>query len=214
MSKRHVTALDRLIINVDRIVRVLAGAAGGTGRETPAATAPESDLGESERRRAAALMRVNHSGEVAAQALYHGQAFTAHTEEVRQKLERAAREENDHLVWCERRVSELGSRTSILAPAWYMGAFAIGALAGASGDKWSLGFVAETERQVVAHLDGHIARLPEGDERSRTVVLQMREDEGRHATVALESGGALLPRPIPSVMKLAAKVMTESSYWI
>jgi ubiquinone biosynthesis monooxygenase Coq7 len=159
-------------------------------------------------------MRINHSGEVAAQALYQGQALTARLPGVRDKMERAAEEENDHLVWCERRINELGSHKSYLNPFWYAGSFAIGALAGAAGDKWSLGFVAETERQVVRHLDEHLSRLPEHDQRSRAVLEQMKEDEGHHATVALEAGGAELPEPVKKLMSLTSRVMTRTAYWV
>jgi len=164
--------------------------------------------------RAIALMRVNHAGEVAAQALYHGQSLTARDPSVRAALERAAREENDHLVWCRDRLAALGGRTSRLDPLWYAGSFAIGALAGLAGDRWSLGFLAETERQVVAHLEDHLARLPPGDRQSRAVLEQMREDEGRHATTAMAAGGGELPPPLRHLMRLTSRIMTRTAYWI
>lgn len=159
-------------------------------------------------------MRVNHAGEVCAQALYQGQALTARNTDVRAKLERAAQEENDHLAWTAERLGELGARPSYLNPLWYTGSLAIGAIAGMIGDRWSLGFLAETEHQVVEHLEGHLTRLPAEDRRSRALVEQMREDEGRHATTALEAGASELPLPARRIMRLVAKVMTTTAYWI
>jgi ubiquinone biosynthesis monooxygenase Coq7 len=159
-------------------------------------------------------MRGNHAGEVAAQGLYQGQALTARLDSVRQQMERAALEENDHLAWCESRAKELGAHVSYLNPLWYGGSVAIGALAGLAGDKWSLGFVVETERQVVRHLDDHLARLPAQDAKSRAILEQMRQDEGHHATVALEAGGAALPEPIKRLMGLASQVMTRTAYYL
>jgi ubiquinone biosynthesis monooxygenase Coq7 len=185
-----------------------------TGRPNPAANADDTQLTEFERRHSAGLMRVNHAGEVAAQALYHGQALTARREAVRDALDRAAREENDHLAWCEQRLCELDSRNSYLAPLWYLGSLAIGAAAGLVGDKWNLGFLAETERQVVVHLKGHLASLPARDQKSRAIVEQMREDEGRHATAAMRAGGASLPEPIRKLMTTTSKAMTSTAYWI
>lgn len=157
-------------------------------------------------------MRVNHAGEIAAQGLYQGQAATARLEQVRESMERAAQEENDHLAWCEERLAELGSRPSVLNPLWYAGAFAIGATAGLVGDRWSLGFVAETERQVVRHLEDHIGRLPEGDSRSRAILEQMKTDEQHHGAVAEQAGGAKLPLPVRKLMGLVSKVMTGGAY--
>jgi ubiquinone biosynthesis monooxygenase Coq7 len=157
-------------------------------------------------------MRINHSGEVAAQGLYQGQALTAKLPEVREKMERAAAEENDHLDWCEQRIHELGTHTSYLNPLWYFGSVAIGATAGFAGDKWSLGFVAETEHQVVRHLDSHLAQISPSDHKSRAILKQMKEDEGHHATVALNAGGADLPAPIKTFMSLTSKIMTKSVY--
>ena len=159
-------------------------------------------------------MRINHTGEVCAQALYQGQALTARLPQVRNRMERAAAEENDHLDWCEGRLQELDSRTSLLNPIWYAGSFAIGAAAGLAGDKWSLGFVAETEQQVGAHLDDHLNRLPERDSKSRAILEQMKEDEARHADQALKAGGAVLPGPIRFAMRLSSKIMTGTVYWL
>ncbi len=160
----------------------------------------------------AGLMRVNHAGEIAAQGLYQGQAATARLDQVRESMEQAAEEENDHLAWCEERLSELGSRPSILNPLWYAGAFTIGATAGLIGDRWSLGFVAETERQVVRHLEDHLGRLPEGDERSKAILEQMRTDEKCHGKVAEEAGGAALPAPFRGLMGIVSRVMTRGAY--
>jgi ubiquinone biosynthesis monooxygenase Coq7 len=159
-------------------------------------------------------MRVDHAGEIAAQALYHAQALVAREDHVRDAMRRAAEEEVDHLVWCERRLAELGGRTSLLGPLWYAGSFAIGAAAGLCGDRWSLGFVAETERQVVRHLEDHLERLPAGDLKSRAIVARMRDDESRHATAAVESGGAMLPGPVRELMRWCSRVMTGTAYWV
>ena len=159
-------------------------------------------------------MRVNHSGEVAAQALYQGQAFTARLEDVREQMQEAAAEEIDHLAWCEDRLSELGAQPSILNPVWYAGSFAIGALAGLAGDRWSLGFVEETEKQVVEHLQEHLNKLPENDVRTRSIIEQMQVDEAEHGDIAKQAGAAELPAPIKAIMKLSSKIMTKSSFWI
>ena len=206
--------LDAIIVNLDRALRAVGGAARGTGREYPGHAAPETQLEDPARRHAAGLMRVNHAGEVAAQALYHGQSLTARAARVRDDLERAASEEEDHLIWCRRRLEELHGRPSALDPLWYAGSFAVGALAGLAGDRVNLGFLAETERQVEAHLDGHLQRLPPEDGRSRAVVRQMQRDETAHAKMA-ESGGAVsLPAPVSRVMRLASRVMTGTAYWL
>jgi ubiquinone biosynthesis monooxygenase Coq7 len=176
--------------------------------------APPPELTEAERREAGALMRVNHTGEVAAQALYHGQAFAARSPETRELLLKAAREETDHLAWCETRLTELQSRTSYLNPLWYAGSFAIGAVAAVFGDRMSLGFVAETERQVEGHLDEHLARLPPMDSRSRAILEAMRADEIEHGAAARAAGGTVLPQPARTVMTHTARVMTRTAYWI
>ena len=214
MQNRILSPLDLVLGHADEAMRRIFGPTPTAARPDPAATTTEGDLTQAERERSGRLMRVNHSGEVCAQALYHGQSVTARATGVQEKLVRAASEENDHLAWCTARIRALGSRPSYLDPLWYTGSFAIGAVAGAFGDKWNLGFLAETERQVVAHLDGHLSRLPATDYKSRAILEQMRIDEGAHATTALEAGGATLPWPVPTLMRLASKVMTETAYWI
>jgi ubiquinone biosynthesis monooxygenase Coq7 len=208
---RHLSLADRLIQELDRGLRTVA-AANVAARPFPAQGTPETLTDPAERQHAAALMRVNHAGEIAAQALYHGQALTARNPQVRDQLLAAAREETDHLAWCEKRVRELDSRTSLLAPVWYAGSFAIGALAGLSGDRASLGFVDETEQQVGAHLDSHLDSLPAADERSRKVVAQMKSDEDRHAAEARASGAATLPSPVRELMRRTARIMTRTAY--
>lgn len=214
MNTRHYTPFDQLLIHFDKAVRTVFGAPATTGRPNPANGEIETSLSDNERRVTVGLMRVNHAGEVAAQALYQGQGLTAKLPNVREKMERAALEENDHLAWCEQRLAELGSRTSLLNPLWYAGSFAIGAAAGLAGDKWSLGFVVETERQVVHHLDQHLARLPEADRKSRAILEQMKEEEQRHATAALAGGAAELPAPVKGLMRLTSKVMTTTAFYI
>ncbi len=214
MKTRQYSPLDHLIMNLDQALRTLAGKPLITERPNPASNMAEAELSNAERNESARLMRVNHAGEVAAQALYQGQALTARLDDTRDSMERAAREENDHLDWCAQRVSELDSHTSFLNPLWYLGSFGIGAAAGAIGDQWSLGFVAETERQVVKHLEEHLQRLPDSDKKSRTIVEQMKQDEAKHGATARASGGAELPDPVKKLMQLASKVMTGTTYWI
>ncbi len=211
---RHYTTFDLLLGHLDQAVRTVFGGPPTAQRANPAALHGEADLDAAQRTLAARLMRVDHAGEIAAQGLYQGQALTARLDDVRERMEQAAGEENDHLAWCAARLWELDSHTSRLDPLWYLGAVSIGALAGIAGDKWSLGFVAETERQVVKHLDEHLRRLPEQDARSRAILEQMRQDEAGHATVAVESGGAPLPDPVKWAMGLASKLMTETAFWI
>jgi ubiquinone biosynthesis monooxygenase Coq7 len=210
-SVRHLGFADRLIQEFDRGLRTVA-AANVSARPYPAAGADESVTDPTQRRHAAALMRVNHAGEIAAQALYHGQALTARTPALRVALLAAAREETDHLAWCEQRVRDLDSRTSLLAPLWYAGSFVIGALTGLAGDRTSLGFVAETEKQVVEHLDSHLDQLPVDDERSKRIVEQMKNDEDRHGTEARTAGGWDLPGPIRGLMRRTAQIMTRTAY--
>jgi ubiquinone biosynthesis monooxygenase Coq7 len=205
--------LDKLIIEFDKGLRTVLAPAP-TVRPLPGKDLPQAELSEEEKRLAAGLMRVNHSGEVCAQALYQGQALTARNPEAKVALELAAQEETEHLNWCETRLKELGSHESYLNPVWYAGSLAIGMLAGALGDKWNLGFLAETEHQVEAHLQRHLERLPAQDGRSRAVVEQMKIDEARHATTAIEHGGAELPLPVRLGMKLSSKLMTKTAYWI
>jgi ubiquinone biosynthesis monooxygenase Coq7 len=214
MNTRQYSPFDQLLMQVDKAVRTVFGAPPVTERTNPAETQPETELNADERRRVAGLMRVNHAGEVSAQALYQGQALTAKLPNVRDKMERAALEENDHLAWCEQRLKELDSHTSVINPLWYAGSFAIGALAGLAGDKWSLGFVVETEHQVVKHLQEHLGRLPTQDHKSRAILRQMEEDESHHATTALKAGGAELPPVVKQAMRLTSKVMTTTAYYI
>jgi ubiquinone biosynthesis monooxygenase Coq7 len=205
--------VDRLIVGFDNGLRTLAATAV-SARAHPDAELPEAEMTPDQKRHAASLMRVNHTGEICAQALYAGQALTAKDADVREVLARAGREEVDHLAWTERRIEALGGRTSVLNPLFYAGSFALGALSGLAGDRWNLGFLAETERQVESHLRDHLDRLPEVDARSRAVVDQMRADEGRHADTAMAHGGTPLPGPVQAVMKVMAKVMTSSTYRI
>lgn len=215
MTTRDYTTLDQCIMNLDQMVRTVFGGHAAPARVSPAdAVAQEASLSDEERRRAMRLMRVNHAGEVAAQALYQGQALTAREAGVHDAMVQASREENDHLAWCEDRIKTLGGHTSLLNPAWYMGSLLIGAAAGAAGDKWSLGFVAETEHQVVRHLDRHLERLPPQDTKSHAVLAQMREDESYHATAAMEAGGAPLPEPVKRLMGLTSRVMTFTAFWL
>lgn len=203
--------LDPLIFQADRALRAVFAPAP-TVRPMPGEELPEAEMDAASRRHAAALMRVNHVGEICAQALYAGQAFGARDDRVRVALEQAAWEETEHLNWTERRIAELGGRKSLLNPLWYAGAWLIGAAAGRAGDPVSLGFLAETERQVEAHLDGHLDRLPEADARSRAVVEQMKADEIAHAKTAVRLGAVELPQPAKWAMKLAAKAMTTVAY--
>jgi ubiquinone biosynthesis monooxygenase Coq7 len=205
--------LDRLIVEFDKGLRTLFSQAH-SARAYPDADIPEAPLDEAEKKKAAALMRVNHSGEICAQALYQGQALTARDPAVQQTLQRAAQEETEHLAWTAKRVHELGGHLSLLNPFWYTGSLAIGAVAGLLGDKWNLGFLAETERQVGDHLQSHLDRLPPQDEKSRAIVDQMHADEVGHADMARSLGGAELPQPVQLAMKLNSKVMTNTAYWI
>ncbi len=205
---------DRIITHFDQALRTLFGHARGSGRKNPGANHPHPDLSAGEARHAAGLMRVNHAGEVAAQALYEGGGLTAHQPAVRQLMQQAAREEGDHLIWCRQRLRQLDSHTSYLDPLWYAGSLAIGSIAGAAGDRWSLGFVVETEHQVMAHLDSHLQRLPRKDRGSHAILRQMREDESRHATAAHHAGGAKLPWPVRKTMHLVSRIMTGTAYWL
>src|SRR6476620_366200 len=201
-------SLDRFIGEFDRALRAIAGVADAA-RVSPGEAKPEARLDERERQHVVGLMRVNHVGEVCAQALYQGQSLTARDAHARQALERAAREEEDHLAWSADRVHELGGRTSLLNPLWYAGAFAIGTVAGALGDRLNLGFLAETERQVEEHLSGHLERLPPEDARTRTLVEAMRADEARHRDTALRLGAAELPRGVRLAMRFASGLMAR-----
>jgi ubiquinone biosynthesis monooxygenase Coq7 len=213
MADRAFNLLDRLIGEIDKAIKVLASPAR-SNRALPQAAGGELVLEAADALESGRLMRVNHSGEVAAQALYQGQALTARDPAVAGAMRRAAAEEMDHLAWCEQRLRELNGATSLLNPLWYAGSFAIGALAGALGDRASLGFIAETEKQVEAHLRGHLERLPAADHRSRAIVDQMTHDEVAHGAQAESLGADELPFLLRSAMRLTSRVMTGSSYWL
>ncbi len=214
MPHRTLSPVDRLLGAVDNALRTVTSSQSGSSRPNPAGDLQDADLEERERRHAAGLMRVNHAGEVAAQALYQGHAAVARDPEVAAHMLQAAAEERDHLLWCEQRLHELESSPSRLSPVWYAGAFAIGAASGILGDRWSLGFVAETERQVAEHVRDHLERLPEGDQRSRAIVRQMRDEEAAHGEQAEERGAAPLPGPVRELMRATAQVMKRSAYWL
>jgi len=205
--------LDRLITEFDKGLRTLL-AEQHSGRPHPDKGQPEAPMVEDEKRHAAALMRINHCGEVCAQALYNGQALTSRNPEVVAALQHASQEETEHLAWCERRINELGGRKSLLNPLWYTGSFAMGALAGALGDKWNLGFLAETEKQVGKHLESHLGMMPPQDSKSRAILEQMRADEAHHAETAINSGGAELPKPVKMLMQSVSGLMTKTSYYL
>jgi len=214
MVHRHLTFCDQMIASLDQGLRTVFGRPASTGRENPAANEQTAALSNRDRQSAGRLMRVNHTGEVCAQALYQGQALTARNPAVRDKLEQASAEENDHLHWCSQRLDELDARKSLLNPLCYAGSFVIGAMSGALGDRWSLGFLAETERQVVEHLDDHLSRLPDADTESRAILEQMKHDEAHHATTAVEAGAMSLPAPVRNMMRAASRLMTRTTYWI
>lgn len=209
---RHYSFLDRCLIQLDTGLRTVFARAIAE-RNYPAQV-EEPTLSNSQREHSIRLMRINHSGEISAQALYHAQALTARSLPVRQAMQQAALEENDHLAWCEQRLQELGGRSSYLNPLWYLGSFAIGVCAGVAGDVWNLGFLAETERQVVNHLDQHLSTLSNEDLKSRQILQQMREDEAHHATTAWTAGAVELPAPIKIAMRGFSKVMISTAYWI
>jgi ubiquinone biosynthesis monooxygenase Coq7 len=213
METRRFSLIDRGLGEIDKAIKTLSTSARAS-RELPAADPQSEPLDAVQRLRSARLMRVNHSGEVAAQALYRAQALTAGDAAVAAAMCRAATEETDHLAWCESRVRELQGRTSLLNPLWYAGSFAIGALAGILGRGANLGFVAETERQVEAHLRGHLERLGDADRRSRAILEQMTHDEIQHGAQAVSMGGKELPFPVRAAMRLTARLMTEGSYWL
>lgn len=212
---RKTTFLDKLIGELDTALRTIIPPQNRTAmRQYPALSIEGSTLSTQEKKHCAGLMRVNHTGEVCAQALYQGQALTAHLTHIKQQMTEAAIEETDHLAWCEQRLYELGSKPSMLNLIWYSGSLVLGALAGLAGDKISLGFVAETERQVSAHLQGHLRSLPQHDKKTQAIVLQMQEDEEHHARTAIEAGGIELPAVIKQLMSIVSKLMTKSSYYI
>lgn len=205
--------LDRLIVEFDKGLRTV-GAQAHSRRAHPDATIQDSTLEPADKRHIAALMRINHCGEVCAQALYNGQSFTSRNPATVAALQQASAEETEHLAWCEKRIAELGGRKSALNPLWYAGSFVLGSVAGALGDKWNLGFLAETERQVGKHLKSHLDQLPEQDNKSRAILEQMYVDETHHAETAIQHGGADLPKPVKAIMALMSKVMTSTAYRI
>jgi ubiquinone biosynthesis monooxygenase Coq7 len=212
MPERHLTPLDRLLASANNALKTVVAPAGQSARLNPARGLQDAQLSDTQRRHSAGLMRVNHSGEVAAQGLYQGHAAVARSPEIEEQMHRAAEEEFDHLAWCEQRLAELDAKPSVLSPVWYAGAFVIGAASGVLGDKWSLGFIAETEKQVCAHLDSHLDHLPDEDAKSRAIVKQMRDEEEEHGANAKDAGAAQLPRPILRLMQLTARVMTSTAY--
>ena len=215
MNKRQFSKLDDFIIHIDNLLGEFSKSGDREiQREYPAKAHPQPELNEQEKKHVSGLMRVNHVGEIAAQALYKAQALTAVDDELKKIMKQSADEEIDHLDWCEQRLNELDDRVSYLMPIWYLGSFGIGVLAGVFGDKWNLGFIAETEHQVVRHLEKHLEELPEGDERSRAILEQMREDESHHATAAETRGAKKLPEGIKRLMMLASKLMTKTAYHI
>ena len=213
-GQRSYSETDHWLIAAQNGLTTIFGQANGTGRSDPSEGLDEPELEEAERDQSARLMRVNHVGEVCAQALYQSQAAATRDLQLQQTLVHTAAEENDHLTWCDTRLQALGGKKSLLNPLWYTGAFVIGAVAGLAGDRWSLGFLKETEEQVEAHLDSHLGRLPAKDTCSRVVVQQMKEDERRHAERANRSGATDLPTPIKSLMRGASRVMTGAAHWI
>ena len=211
---RHYTFVDQICFGVDQALRAICNNARSTERASPALKEAEPILTNKQRQHSAALMRINHSGEVCAQALYHGQAMSAQSNVVKQKMDRAAFEEGDHLTWCMLRISELGSHASYLNFLWYAGAFSIGYAAGLVGDQWSLGFLAETENQVVHHLEKHLMILPKEDKKSYKILQQMLTDEALHRDDAMKAGASELPQTFKNIMSLASNVMVKITYWI
>ncbi len=213
ISKRNYSATDHFLMGASRALETLFGCPH-PGREYPGISRDNTNMSENEKRQSARYMRVNHVGEICAQALYQSQALTARDPSIRENMQDAADEEIDHLAWCEQRIEELGGRKSILNPLWYTGSFTIGVIAGVAGDKWNLGFVAETENQVVKHLDSHLGKLPTSDLRSREVIQKMKEDESRHEQQAKQAGAAELPAPAKALMKCASAIMTRTAHWV
>ena len=214
MEKRQLSPLDKLLAGANNALRTVASPAGRPARRNPSENIEDAKLDSKQKSHAAGLMRVNHAGEVAAQALYQGHASMARDKTIESQMKRAANEEFDHLAWCEQRLQELGYQPSRLSPLWYAGAYAIGAASGVLGDKWSLGFIAETEKQVCSHLDSHLDHLPEEDAKSRAIVQQMRDEEQEHGENAIDAGAAELPRPVIRLMRVTAKLMTNTAYWV
>lgn len=213
MNTRRYSLIDRLVSDLDQAVRTILPPTKAA-QTHPGVGYDDLGLTEKQRRQSAGLMRVNHAGEVSAQALYRGQALVSRNDKVRSTLEQAAQEEYQHLDWCNQRLRELDSKPSRLTPIWYGGSYAIGLLAGMAGDPWSLGFVSETERQVIRHLEGHLDRLAPQDRRSRGILLQMQSDEARHGEAARQAGGRELPLPARLLMRITSKVMTSVAYYV
>lgn len=205
---------DNLCLGFDSFLKTIFNVHNSPTRPNPANNEPDIEMSDESKKHAAGLMRVNHAGEVSAQALYHGQSLTAKLPNVREQMHHAQQEEIDHLIWCQQRLAELDSHPSYLSAFWYLGSFCIGATAGLVGDKWSLGFVAETEQQVVKHLNEHLDRLPAEDKRSEAILKQMKADEDAHRKLALDAGGATLPGPIKTLMQMTSKLMTKTAYWL
>lgn len=212
MSKQSFS--DQVIKQFDRGLRTLTKASRRAQRSNPAEQFEEKNLSEKEIQLSGRLMRVNHAGEIAAQGLYHGQALTAKNAATLNQMRISAKEEEDHLAWCEQRLKELQTPRSLIGPVWYLGSYAIGATAGIFGDRWSLGFVAETEDQVEAHLESHLTKLPAQDQKSRAIIKKMKQDEHHHGQAARDLGGKPLPAPVQKTMQLVSKVMTTGAYWI
>ncbi len=214
MNTRFYSMGDQLLIQLNQRLQYLFGRPQNTTRPSPGDCCAERPLSDQQKHRSANLIRVNHAGEVCAQALYEGQAWAARSLQVKESMEQAAAEEVDHLAWCFDRLEQLDSHVSYLNPIWYFGAFSLGMLAGRLGDQWSLGFLAETERQVEAHIESHLTKLPVNDLKSRAILKQMKVDEGEHATMAVQYGAADLPGWVKTGMKLMSKVMTKTAYWV
>ena len=213
MKKRTLSFADKLILQIDQGLRAISGATPPATRDYPAKDIQQTPMTEKEKKHVAGLMRINHTGEVCAQALYQGQALVARSKTLQQRLKQSADEELDHLNWCQQRLNELDSHVSYFNPLWHFGALSLGMIAGIAGDKWNLGFLAETEHQVVKHLEDHLQQLPEQDERDRRILEQMREDEAHHADIAIEYGGAKLPAPIKTAMHYSSKFMKSIAYY-
>lgn len=213
-NNRHYSKLDKLCVNFDQALKAIAGKTSISTREYPGQSVKDTEMNLAEKKQVAGLMRVNHAGEVAAQALYHAQGLASRNTAIQQQMQQAALEEGDHLAWCSQRLTELGSHVSYLNPLWYAGSFVIGFTAGVIGDKWNLGFVAETEKQVVKHLEEHLRLLPEKDQRSAKILEQMRADEAKHRDEAVSAGAAELPKLVQMLMKLTSKVMVKTAFWI
>jgi ubiquinone biosynthesis monooxygenase Coq7 len=213
MDDRLLTPLDKVLCGIDNALRTVAAMPARAARPNPASDIDETHMSDAEKAHAAGLMRVNHAGEIAAQGLYQGHAAVARDRDIEEQMKLAAAEELDHLGWCEERLQELGAGPSQLRPIWYAGAFTIGVISGALGDKWSLGFIEETEKQVAQHLTGHLDRLPQNDAKSRAIVKQMRDEEEQHGANANEAGAATLPPRAAALMRACAKVMTRTAYW-